>query len=135
MKGFLFKTGFRADFPQHRQLDRGGDHRICKFGSKSIGFDKVFIKVLARSPNLEIRAQDSNLRPPSPGIQPRNPSPGLQTQEIKPRNEFYGIRLESDASDPSPGPMKIVQLGRLESEIRILKSYDLKTQLLRHPPS
>ena len=86
MKGFLFKRGSPATFPRHTELDRGGDHRICKFGSKSIGFDKVFIKVLDRSPNLEIRAQDSYLRAPSPGIQaqeskPKTPIPGNLIQK------------------------------------------------------
>ena len=93
MKGFLFKTGSRATFPRSFLIDRGGDPRICKFGSKSIGFDKVFIKVLARSPNLEIRAQDSNLRIPNPGIQAQESKPWTPTQEINPRNELYGIEL------------------------------------------
>ena len=122
MKGFLFKTGFRAEFPRDFLIDRGGDHRICKFGSKSIGFDRVFIKVLARAPNLEIWAQDSNLRAPSPGTQaqeskPRTPNPGNQTQKwtlwhrvglrclwSKPKTPISGFQTqESKPRDPSPG--------------------------------
>ena len=121
----------------------GGDHRICKFGSKSIGFDKVFIKVLDRSPNLEIRAQDSNLRAPSPGIQaqeskPRIQNPGNQSQEwtlcnriglqclwSKPRIAISGFQTqESKPRTPNPG------IQNKES-----KSKDLKLKFLKHPPS
>ena len=109
MKGFLFKTGFRAafpGFPRKQQLDRGGDHRICKFGSKSMGFDKLFIKVLAESPNLKIQAQDSNVRIPNPGIQaqgskPRTPNPENQTQEWTLCHKVGLVFLESKPWNPN----------------------------------
>ena len=99
MKGLGIEMGFRAAFPRWLAIDRGGDPRICKFGSKRIGFDMVFIKVLARSPNPGIQAQDSKPRTPNPGIQaqeskPRTPNPGIQTQESRPRNPNQGIQTQ-----------------------------------------
>ena len=101
MERLEIEMGFRAGFPRAGNIDRGGDHRICKFGSKRIGFDKVFTKVLARSRNPGIQALEPNLRTPnpSPGLQtqeskPRNPNPGIQTQESKRRNLNLGIQTQ-----------------------------------------
>ena len=46
--------------------------RICDFGSKRIGLDRVFMKVW-----LGAQIQES---------EPKNPSPGLATEESKRRN-------------------------------------------------
>jgi len=109
MERLGIEMGFRAEFPHRCNIDRGGDHSESKFGSKRIGFDKVFTKVLARSRNPGIQALEPNLRTPSPGIQaqeskPRTPNPGIQTQESKPRNPNAGIQTqESKPRNPNPG--------------------------------
>ena len=70
--------GFRAGFPRARAAEREYLVRICDFGSKRIGLDRVFMKVW-----LGVQTQES---------EPKNPSPGLAIEESKRRNSRLSMK-------------------------------------------